>query len=159
MIGHSASRGRGCYKNRMHSTTASVGDLLRQQALLTPGATALGEGDSLVTFAQLDQETDGLALWLLAEGFVPGDRIAIHRPNSLATVRLYFGIFKAGMIAVPVNLRLKQEETAHVLRHSGAKACFSAPAVAAVAEGARTRAAPSYDLSERNCRAICLDRT
>ncbi len=121
----------------MHATTRNVGDLLREQAGLTPNAPVFREGDIQVTYSQLDAETDRLARWLIGQGFAAGERIAIHWPNSIDTVRLYFGIFKAGMIAVPVNLRLKQEETAYVLLQSDAKACFSAPALAAVADAAR----------------------
>jgi len=121
----------------MHSTTTTVGDLLREQAALTPDWPVFREGDVRVTYSQLNKETDRLAHWLIAQGFATGDRIAIHWPNSIDTARLYFGIFKAGMIAVPVNSRLKQEETAYVLRQSGARACFSAPALAGTAEAAR----------------------
>jgi len=120
----------------MYSTTTNVGDLLREQAALTPDSPVFREGDVRVTYSQLDEETDRLARWLMAQGFAAGDRIAIHWPNSVDTARLYFGIFKAGMIAVPVNSRLKQEEVAYVLRQSGVKACFSAPALAGIAEAA-----------------------
>jgi len=121
----------------VHSTIRNIGDLLRGQAALTPDAPAFREGEVRLTYSQFDEETDRLARWLIAQGFATGDRIAIHWPNSIDTARLYFGIFKAGMIAVPVNSRMKQEETAYVLRQSGVRACFSAPALAEIAEAAR----------------------
>jgi acyl-CoA synthetase (AMP-forming)/AMP-acid ligase II len=55
----------------------------------------------------------------------------------MEAAQLFFGIFKAGLIVVPVNLRLKAPEIAYQLRHSGAVMCFSQPAVAPLAEQAR----------------------
>jgi len=63
--------------------------------------------------------------------------VAVHWPNTIEAVELLFGIFKAGLIAVPINLRLKPAEIAYQFRHSEAVLCFSEPAVAPLAEQAR----------------------
>ena len=73
----------------------------------------------------MDRSTDALAQWLLREGLKTGDRVAIHWSNSVEVVNLYFACFKAGLIAVPVNNRLKAPEIAYILGHSKAKVCFS----------------------------------
>ena len=52
-------------------------------------------------------------------------------------MNLYFACFKAGLIAVPVNNRLKAPEIAYILGHSGAKLCFSQPELAPFAVEAR----------------------
>jgi long-chain acyl-CoA synthetase len=56
----------------------------------------------------------------------------------MEAAKLFFGVFKAGLIVVPVNLRLKAPEIAYQLRHSGAAMCFSQPSLAPLAEQART---------------------
>jgi long-chain acyl-CoA synthetase len=84
----------------------------------------------------LDESTDRIAAWLLKQGLRPGDRLAIHWPNSIEAAKLYLGVFKAGVIAVPVNLRLKPAEITYVFEHSGAVMCFSAPSMEPQAEKA-----------------------
>jgi acyl-CoA synthetase (AMP-forming)/AMP-acid ligase II len=45
-----------------------------------------------------------------------GDRVAIHCCNSAEVVNLYFAYFKTGLIAVPVNNRLKASEIGYIWR-------------------------------------------
>ena len=78
-----------------------------------------------MSFAELDASTDALAGWFVREGFVPGDRIAVQWPNAIEVVQIFFAAFKAGLIVVPINLRLKPAEIAWVIEHSGASLCFT----------------------------------
>src|SRR5262245_9976171 len=63
-------------------------------------------------------------------GLVPGSRVAIAMSNCPEYVELLFGIWHAGLIAVPINARLHQREFAYILGHSGAKLCFATPDLA-----------------------------
>jgi long-chain acyl-CoA synthetase len=114
----------------------NVGETLRASAARKPQHTALWSGNGSISYQELDQSTDRIAAWLLKQGLRAGDRLAIHWPNSIEVAKLYFGAFKAGVIAVPVNLRLKPAEITYVFEHSGAVMCFSAPAMAPLAENA-----------------------
>ena len=78
-----------------------------------------------VSYEQLDATTTSLAQALLAQGCQPGDRIALHWPNSIEMAKLLFACFKAGLIAVPINLFLKAPEIGHILANSGAAMCFT----------------------------------
>ena len=113
-----------------------LGTALRQAAARNPHKAAVVCGDQVVSFEALDRSTDALARWLLRQGLERGDRVALHWSNSVEVVSLYYACFKAGMIAVPVNNRLKAPEIAYILQHSGAKLCFSQPELAALAEEA-----------------------
>ncbi len=115
----------------------NLGDLLHATAGRHPQKTALVCGAEAVSYGELDQATTALARWFLREGLHPGDRVAIHWSNSIPAVKLFFACFKAGLIAVPVNHRLKPAEIAYLLEHSKAALCFSDPELAALAEGAR----------------------
>ena len=53
-------------------------------------------------------------------------------------MQLFFALFKAGLIAVAINVRLKSPEIRYVLNHSQARMCFSEPALAPLAEQAGT---------------------
>ncbi len=108
----------------------TLGDLLRSHALRTPDAPALMCGGRTMSFAELDATTDRLTTWLLGEGLVPGDRFAVQWPNGIEVVQLYFAAAKAGLIAVPINLRLKPSEIAWVIENSGAKLGFAHTALA-----------------------------
>jgi long-chain acyl-CoA synthetase len=112
----------------------TLGRTLHFSAALNPQKPALICGGQVVTYRTLDQTTDALALWLLRQGLATGDRVAIHWQNSLEVAYLYFACFKAGLIAVPVNNRLKSPEIAYILTHSKARLCFSQPQLAALSE-------------------------
>jgi long-chain acyl-CoA synthetase len=114
----------------------TLGQMLDSTAGKHPHKTALIEGGGTMSYQDLAESTDRLARWFVHRGLGPGDRVAIHWPNSIATVQLYFAAFKAGLIAVPVNLRLKPAELAYILEHSGASICFSEPSLAHLAKQA-----------------------
>jgi long-chain acyl-CoA synthetase len=112
----------------------NLGRMLRHSAERTPQKPAVICGGRVVSYEALDQSTDALARWLLREGLQTGDPVAIHWCNSVELVNLYFACFKAGLIAVPVNNRLKAPEIAYILGHSKAKLCFSQPELASLCE-------------------------
>ena len=115
----------------------NLGGMLRQSAERNPQKPAVICGDKIVSYEDLDRSTDALARWLLHAGLETGDRVAIHWCNSVEVVNLYFACFKAGLVAVPVNNRLKPSEIAYILDHAKAKLCFSQPELAPLCEEAR----------------------
>jgi long-chain acyl-CoA synthetase len=98
----------------------NLGNLLSASAARNPRKTACIIENESISYEELDRSTTSLARWFLQQGCKPGDRIAIHWPNSIETVTLFFACFKAGIIAVPVNVRMKAPEVAYVLQHSKA---------------------------------------
>src|SRR6266403_2622589 len=98
----------------------NLGNLLSASAARNPQKTACVFENESISYERLDRSTTSLARWFLQQGCKPGDRIAIHWPNSIETVTLFFACFKAGIIAVPVNVRMKAPEVAYVLQHSKA---------------------------------------
>ena len=105
----------------------NLGELLHDAAARTPQKPAVICGEQTVSYEALDQSTDALARWLIYPGCTPGDRVTLHWPNSIEMVTLLFGCFKAGLIAVPVNVRLKVPEIAYILAHSKPAICFAHP--------------------------------
>jgi long-chain acyl-CoA synthetase len=123
----------------MKQSPATLGDLLHSRAQERLRVTSLFCGDRKMSYRELDQSTTRLAVWMLEQGLKPGDRVAIHWCNSIEVVQLFFAIFKAGLIAVPINPRLKATEVAWVLEHSQAVMCFSEPTLAPITEQAHSR--------------------
>jgi long-chain acyl-CoA synthetase len=55
----------------------------------------------------------------------PGERVAIAAKNCPHYVELMFGIWHAGLAAVPANAKLHGRELGYILEHSGARVCFA----------------------------------
>ena len=71
------------------------------------------------TFEEVEAEANQLANGLVDLGVEPGDRVGLYIPNEPLFPVAYFGIIKAGAIAVPLNLRMDPETLVYVLEDSG----------------------------------------
>jgi long-chain acyl-CoA synthetase len=108
----------------------NLGDLIRRDrdplglAIIDVG----GEAERLFTFADLDAMANGVARALSAQRFARGDRIAILSANRTEFIAAYYGIMRAGLVAVPVNHRFPAETIAFIMRDAGARMVFCDPA-------------------------------
>lgn len=66
----------------------------------------------------LDGMAGGVAHLLIGAGLKRGDRVAILSLNRTEYLAAYFGIMRAGLVAVPVNIKLAAVAIAHVLDDS-----------------------------------------
>src|SRR5689334_25400656 len=114
----------------------NLGELLHAASLRHPQKIALACRDESTTYESLDRDTRGLAMWLLQQGARPGDRVALHSANSIDAVRVLLACFHAGLIVVPVNIRLKSAEIAYILSQARPVICFSQPKLSEVAAAA-----------------------
>ena len=57
-------------------------------------------------------------------GLQPGERVAIAAKTCPDYLELMFGIWHAGLAAVPANAKLHGRELGYILEHSGARVCF-----------------------------------
>ncbi len=57
-------------------------------------------------------------------GLQPGDRVAIVMKNRPEYLEALYGIWFAGLAAVPINAKLHEREIAYILEDSGAGLCF-----------------------------------
>jgi len=61
----------------------------------------------------------------------PGDRVALAMENCPEYLPLLYGIWRAGLAAVPMNSKLHAKEMAWILADSEAKLCIASPKLAA----------------------------
>jgi long-chain acyl-CoA synthetase len=108
----------------------NLGDLVRRDrdqdkiAIVDLG----DEGERRFTYAELDGMARGVARALSARGFARGDRIAILSANRTEFIAAYYGIMRAGFVAVPVNYRFPSDTIAFILGDAGARLVFCDPA-------------------------------
>lgn len=95
--------------------------ILRETADASPGKAVAVYAGGQLAYRELDALSDRLAVGLEAAGLRPGDAVALQLPNIWQFLVAYFGILKAGGMAVPLNVLLKAPEVAFYLGDSGAK--------------------------------------
>jgi acyl-CoA synthetase (AMP-forming)/AMP-acid ligase II len=105
----------------------NLGDLIDRERDITKLAIIdLGGEDAATeyTYAALDAMTKGVARALAKRGFARGDRIAILSANRAEFIAAYFGIMRAGLVAVPVNYRFPKKTIHFIIQDAGAKLVF-----------------------------------
>jgi long-chain acyl-CoA synthetase len=105
----------------------NLGDLIRRDRDLGKLALIDLGGEQApreFTYAQLDAMANGVARALSKRSFARGDRIAILSANRAEFLAAYFGIMRAGLVAVPVNFKFPRQTIHFILRDAGAKLVF-----------------------------------
>ena len=77
-----------------------------------------------VTHGEMDRLAKAVARGLVRRGLKRGDAVAILSANRAEFLAAYFGIMRAGMVAVPVNHKFPRDTIAFVLEDSATKLAF-----------------------------------
>src|SRR5947207_9386416 len=105
----------------------TLGDLIRRDRDPTKVAIIDLGGEKVpteYTYLELDAMTAGVARALAERGFKRGTRIAILSANRAEFIAAYFGIMRAGLVAVPVNYRFPKKTIHLIIADAGAKLVF-----------------------------------
>ena len=121
MSKHVLSVGKESVPYRTELTPVSF---LRRSAYVWPDRIAVVHGERRYTYRQFEERVNRQASALRALGLSHLDRVAIIAPNTPAMLEAHFGVPAAGLVLVPINIRLSRDEVAYILDHSGAKALF-----------------------------------
>src|SRR5262245_60884899 len=108
----------------------NLGDLIvRDRDMSKVAVTDLGgeEAPREFSYLELDAMANGVARALSKRGFARGDRIAILSANRAEYLAAYFGIMRAGFVAVPVNFKFPRQTIHFIIKDSGAKLVFCDP--------------------------------
>lgn len=101
--------------------------------------TAIMFNESIYNYSEYNEQVNQIANALISYGVKKGDKIAIMMKNSDTFAFVYYGILKAGAVAVPVNFRLTAHETRYILDNSDSIIVFAdedyAETIAKAAEG------------------------
>ena len=105
--------------------------LLIRAARARPDSLALAHAfEPHSDYRRLAGRSAAIAGSLRASGLRPGDRVAIAMKNCPEYVELLYGIWHAGLCAVPVNARLHPVEFAYIFGNSGARTVAVTPDLA-----------------------------
>ncbi len=109
------------------SAFINLGDLMpRDRDLQKTAIIDLGGegGPREFSFAQIDAMANGVARALEKRGLNRGDRVAILSANRAEYIAAYYGIMRAGFVAVPVNFKFPRETIHFIIGDAGAKLVF-----------------------------------
>jgi len=81
--------------------------------------------DSRVTYSEVNDVSDRLALNLLEAGLAPLDRVVVQLPNVIEFVYLYFALQKIGCIPIAALATHRFLEVSQFAKLSGASACVT----------------------------------
>jgi len=109
----------------------NIASWLERTALSHPAFPAAATGTRVVaTYSQLAARAARLAGGLRERcGLKPGDRVAIAAKNSSAYLEVLYGIWHAGLAAVPANAKLHGAELGYILEQSGTRVCFASEGI------------------------------
>jgi long-chain acyl-CoA synthetase len=104
----------------------NLGDLIRRDRDLDKIA-IVDLGDEVareMSYAHLDAMANGVARALCRRGLARGDRVAILSANRAEYLAAYYGIMRAGLVAVPVSFKFPRPTVHFILRDAGARLVF-----------------------------------
>jgi long-chain acyl-CoA synthetase len=113
------------FEHAFFNPTMNVSYNLERAALYFPERPALSASGREVTYAEFNDRANMVATGLLALGVKPGELIGLLAPNSADWLIFYFGVLKAGAVAVTFSSLLSLEEMAVLINHSRPRILFT----------------------------------
>lgn len=96
----------------------NIADLAEHAIDAVPDRVALICGDDQLTYAQLEEQANRLAHYLLDQGVKKDDKVGLYCRNRNEIVVAMLGIVKAGAILVNVNFRYVEGELKYLFENS-----------------------------------------
>lgn len=96
----------------------NIADLAEHAIDAVPDRVALICGDEQLTYAQLEEQANRLAHYLISQGVKKDDKVGLYCRNRIEIVIGMLGIVKAGAILVNVNFRYVEGELKYLFENS-----------------------------------------
>jgi long-chain acyl-CoA synthetase len=94
---------------------------VERSALFFPEYPIISEKSREISYSQFNKKTNRIANALTQMGIKPGDHVGLCAPNSGEWLAFYFGILKAGAVAVTLSSLLQADEMKLLVNHSKPK--------------------------------------
>ena len=109
------------------TTTSNIASWVTDRAATDPGLPAIKQGDTVLSYGDLDAASARFATVLADHGVRAGDRVALTMPNVAYFPVVYYAILRLGAIVVPMNPLLKAGEISYTWTDCGAKVAVVFP--------------------------------
>jgi acyl-CoA synthetase (AMP-forming)/AMP-acid ligase II len=103
-------------------STMDLGGLVARNARMMPEKEAVVYEGSRYTWKEVNERVNAVANTLIALGLKKGDKVAMWMMNTDHFVFAFYGITKAGGVAVPVNFRIAPPEAEYIFDNSDSMA-------------------------------------
>ncbi|MCJ7594823.1 MAG: AMP-binding protein [Desulfobacterales bacterium] len=103
----------------------NVAKNLERSAFYFPQQPAVSGPSFEASYGQFNEQANRVATGLMKIGIEPGDAVGLCAPNSYEWLVFYFGVLKAGAVAVALSHLLKRDELKLLVEHSQPKIMFS----------------------------------
>jgi amino acid adenylation domain-containing protein/FkbM family methyltransferase len=120
-------------------------ELFEAQVLCTPAATALVYQDQRLSYAELNERANRVAIYLRGLGVGPESLVGILLERSPLMIVGILGVLKAGAAYVPLDINYPRERLQYSLQDSCAQVLL-------------THSAWLDQLPEHNAQVVCLDQ-
>ncbi len=105
--------------------------LLRTSALRLPRAPAVSSDDVALSYGAFEDQVGRLANGLKSKlDLAPGSRVGIGMENCGTYLVILYAIWRAGLVAVPMNSKLHAKEMSFILSNAQCRLCFASPEIA-----------------------------
>src|SRR5688500_1226199 len=88
----------------------NIADLFEHAVDAAPENPAVKVGERIVTYAELEAESNKLAHYLQSQGVQPGDHVAVYSKNSIEHVIAVLAVVKIRAVNINVNYRYVEGE-------------------------------------------------
>lgn len=103
----------------------NLAENLERSAYYFPDHLAVIHEDRKFSFLELNQEANRVATALIRLGIQNGDHVALCIPNSYEWLAFYFGVLKAGAVAVTLPSTLTKDEMVRLLDNAQPRILFT----------------------------------
>jgi acyl-coenzyme A synthetase/AMP-(fatty) acid ligase len=103
-----------------------IAELFARYRARDPDKTAIVDldGNSSITFGELDQVTTDIAADLKYRGLRKGDRVLLLSDESLEKLLIWFGVWRIGAVICPLNIEINESMMAQLTRSVNPRLIF-----------------------------------
>src|SRR5882724_6710814 len=103
-----------------------LADIMGRAVWLFANRPGVRQGAFALNYAELGGRVVRLAGAMLGAGLAPGDRVAVLGRNSFRNLEIHLACAHAGLVLVPINIRLAASEIDRILALTRTRLLFQA---------------------------------